>query len=526
MSPAAIAEPTPQVAPRILLIEDDPTDARAVERGLRGTEAPPELVHVTRVMDGVARAAEQSFDLALLDLSLPDCDGLSGVRALCEACPELPVVVLTGLDDERTAALAIRNGAQDYLIKGDIAPRALQRSIQHAIERNILRRELAQAQQQESELKDRFLSHVSHELRTPLTAILQFVTILQDGIAGPVTPQQAEYLAIVRRNTDQLRRMIATLMDVTRAHSGKLSFVLQRIDLVATVGAAVTALRGAAEKKQIDLHFAPSGDEFEVVADVERTVEVVSNLLENAIKFTPAGGRIEVVIEGESRHECCRVSVRDTGCGVAPEQLEAIFERLHQVGARSDTSRNGLGLGLHISREIVTRMGGRIWAENERRGGSRFSFTLPRFCLASLVRRVTFGGAGQEPVLAVITATVEMQRASARAKGLDGAVREVERLLGGSILASSDVVVPGALPTGSRHVVMALARAGAFGGEAIAQRVRGEVERSHLLARCGFEVRVESWTPDVEARAGEDPGAVSAALAKEIRARFKSTGGA
>src|SRR6202020_3302931 len=161
--------------------------------------------------------------IVLLEMGLPDGHGLDTVRRAHAAAPGVPMIVLTGLDDEALAAEAMKEGAQDYLIKGQIENRALPRALRYAIERQRMQIETDLIRTQQLQFKDEFLSHVSHELRSPLTAIYQFVTILLDRLAGELNLQQHEYLEIVLSNVKQLQSMINDLVEVTRVQEGKLS---------------------------------------------------------------------------------------------------------------------------------------------------------------------------------------------------------------------------------------------------------------------------------------------------------------
>ncbi len=236
--------------------------------------------------------------------------------------------------------------------------------------------ELDRARREQLEFKDHLLSHVSHELRTPLTAAQQFVAIMHDGIAGPLTDRQTEYLGIANRNLNQLGRMIGDLLDASRSDSGKLSFEIGRVrmdDLVAEVVGAVGS--GASERGvELVLEAVPVP---EVLSDPDRVAQVVTNLVDNAVKFTPSGGRVTVRVAADSDEGFVRTSVEDTGPGIPPEVQEHLFQRLYQADAGDSVSRRGLGLGLYISREIVHRHGGRIWVESEVGRGSTFHFTMP-----------------------------------------------------------------------------------------------------------------------------------------------------
>ena len=234
--------------------------------------------------------------------------------------------------------------------------------------------------------KDHFISHVSHELRTPLTAIYQFSTILSDGLAGSLNDQQREYLEIVQRNVAQLQTMVDDLLEAARADGGKLTINPRAVSLQQLVRETLDSHRASADKRSISLLADVAVDSSAVYADPQRVKQVLTNLIDNGIKFTPALGTITVMAQLiEAEPGFVRVSVSDTGCGISREATQKIFDRLYQEENMLTTNRKGLGLGLHICRELVSRQGGRIWVESELGKGSVFHFTLPAFSLSRLL---------------------------------------------------------------------------------------------------------------------------------------------
>jgi signal transduction histidine kinase len=360
----------------VLLVEDNPGDARLIREAL--SEPGPHQHHVDwveRLAPALDRLAGGGVDVVLLDLSLPDSSGLGTLSAVTTAAPTVPVVVLTGLDDDAADTAALQGGAQDYLVKRWMEPEVLARSIRLAIERHRLRREFEALQAERLETRGRFLSHVSHELRTPLTAIYQYACLIRDGLGGPVTGEQLDYLGVILRNAKSLTDMIGDLLEATRAENGKLSISTRPTPLERIVDEAVRTMEGSAAAKGMTLTASVPSDLPAVVADPGRIGQVIRNLVDNAVKFTPRGGSIS--ISGREDGGMVEVSVTDTGDGIAPDGVDRIFDRLHQEDGFSDAGRAGLGLGLYLCREIVHGHGGRIWVESELGRGSTFRFTLP-----------------------------------------------------------------------------------------------------------------------------------------------------
>jgi signal transduction histidine kinase len=386
-------------AVKVLLVEDNAGDARLLRQMFSKEKAGSfELTHLSRMSEAVAHLARGGVDIVLLDMGLPDGQGIENLRRARAAAPDVAMIVLTGLDDELLAAETIKEGAQDYLIKGQIENRALPRALRHATERHRMQVETDLIRTQQLQLRDEFLSLVSHELRSPLASIYSFTTAVADGLAGETNPEQDDYLQIILRNVLQLQSMIEDLLDVTRAQMGKLSVELQPLSVDHAIVYAVETLKGVATEKEIALSFHPAAGLPQAYADAGRVRQILTILLDNAVKFTPPGGVVTVqasVYKKDQRF--LLVEVSDTGCGIRPEATTRIFEHLYQVTdpaidpatdqaiVPGRAARRGLGLGLHISRELVTRLGGEIWVTSEPQKGSHFFFTLRIFLSAASV---------------------------------------------------------------------------------------------------------------------------------------------
>jgi signal transduction histidine kinase len=344
---------------------------------------------VGRLSDGLASLTLETPSVVLLDLNLPDSRGAETFRRLMEHSPNVPVVVLSGQDDETLAMKAVHQGVQDYLVKGNLSSKHLERAIRYAVERQALIRALEITQKQQLEFKNQFLSHVSHELRTPLTCIYQYVTLLLDGLAGPIAPDQSDHLKTVLKSVNQLHAMIRDLLEATRAESGKMRVEPRCIALSDLIHQAVAMLKPSADEKHIGVEIGIDQTLPLVSADPDRVLEVLINLLDNAIKFTPQDGSVMMQANMvEADPTSVYISVSDTGRGISPDAKNLIFERLYQDPDSIDNNRSGLGLGLFICREIVRLHGGRIWVSSEPGQGTTFTFTLPTYSLVKLLAPV------------------------------------------------------------------------------------------------------------------------------------------
>jgi PAS domain S-box-containing protein len=258
-------------------------------------------------------------------------------------------------------------------------------------------------------LHETFLSHVSHELRTPLTAAYFFTTNVLEGLLGDLSPEQHEHLSLALNNLNQLKDMVSDLLEITSVETYKLRVVPQRVSPARLIGEvlatchpdAVVADIRLASKIASDLHF--------LWADPVRVRQILTNLIDNAVRFTLPQGKVTVGCEvlREDRGFLC-FSVTDTGCGISPANLESIFDRMVQIDTDIVSSRAGLGLGLFIARQLVEQHGGKIWAESEMGRGSTFFFTLPLFSMTRLVAPILakIDGAGTLTLITIEAAVV------------------------------------------------------------------------------------------------------------------------
>ncbi len=225
----------------------------------------------------------------------------------------------------------------------------------------------------------RFYHTLSHELKTPLTSAREFVSLVNDGLAGQVNPTQKEYLGIALDSCDQMRVCLNDLLDATRLDTGKLRIDVAPVSLGSLVQRLATTFSPAAAENKVRLVCEVEPDLPEVPCDANRITQVVGNLITNAIKFSPAKSTIQLhVATAPAEPDFVQVSVRDHGRGIEADRRDQIFDRLYQVQDGDAAAGKGIGLGLYICREIVQLHGGRIWVESESGRGSTFRFVLPK----------------------------------------------------------------------------------------------------------------------------------------------------
>lgn len=361
---------------KLLLIEDSPSDGTLIgaylQEGLLGSV---ELARVQRLQSGLSWLSEDNIDAVLLDLGLPDSSGLNTYQRVQHEYPDMPVVIISALADLDVAEQAVSLGAQDFVIKGELTPTTLVRAVIYAVARQGVLFRHDRVLHDEIATKDRFLSHVSHELRTPLAAIHQFVSLVADETTGPLLAEQRECLVGAMRNIRQLSSMVDDLLAVTRLGSALIDVHPQAVAIADLVSQCASDFLLLAKEKEIDLEMnLPSLPD--VWCDPARVTEVLDNLLDNAVKFTPRKGRI--VISARTEDDFVHISVWDSGSGVTPELRERVFESFFQENRNEDSGRAGLGLGLYVCRQLVELQGGRIWIDNSlATNGSSFTLSLP-----------------------------------------------------------------------------------------------------------------------------------------------------
>lgn len=381
---------------RVLLIEDNPADADLIheildEATVRTLPAPPlfELVHAGRLALGEEWLATQDIDVVLLDLSLPDSQGFETFRRLSTRFPQVPIVVLSGLQDEALAAQAVRAGAQDYLVKGAVDFEVLARTLRYALGRKQAEAERTRLMRERAEIdaalraRDEFLVTISHDLKSPLTLIKGQAQLLNRRIDAGRALDLEDLRAQLNRieaTSVQMTHMIDELLDVTQLEAGRpVELRREPTDLVALAAHAVN------ERRQRDkgqrFHFRSTQPELIGVWDPRRLERVLANLLDNAEKYSPADGEIVVAVslepaEDSERGDWARLSVKDQGIGIPAAELPRVFERFFRASNVAG-SLPGTGIGLAGARQIVEQHGGTITVDSQQGSGTTFIVWLP-----------------------------------------------------------------------------------------------------------------------------------------------------
>jgi PAS domain S-box-containing protein len=377
-APARGADRPREAPPRVLLADDD-ADMREYVRRLLARRFEVEAVADGQAALDAARRARPA--LVLSDVMMPRLDGFALLRAI-RSDPELrtvPVVLLSARAGEEPRVGGLEAGADDYVVKPFSARELLARvtaSLELARVREEVERERAAraAAERADQRKSEFIAVLSHELRNPLAPIRTGLQLL--GRYLPTEPIAARAWEIARRQTEHLTRLVDDLLEITRITRGKVELQCSRFDLREIARSTCDDLCSLYEQAKLDLRFEPAREPIWVEADATRLSQVLGNLLHNAAKFTPAGGSVAVGVAASGGR--AELSVRDTGVGMDPGEVERMFEPFAQAAQGLARTQGGLGLGLPLARALVEMHRGSIRAWSEGRGhGSEFVVSLP-----------------------------------------------------------------------------------------------------------------------------------------------------
>lgn len=368
-----------------ILVADDNADMREyLERLLRQRGWAVESVADGRKALEAARARPP--DLVLTDAMMPELTGFDLLRELRadQRTRLIPLILLTARADESARLEGLEAGVDDFLVK-PFSARELVARVAANLERAALRKAATEQEQRlraaeaANAAKAQFLTTMSHELRTPLNAIAGYVQLLDMGIHGPVTEEQRHALQRVKASQEHLLMLVADILNYSRIEAGHLHYQLEDLQLAPLVEQVAALVKPQADAKSLRFECDCAADLF-VHADRDRLQQVLLNLLSNALKFTPVGGRITVSC-GQSRaaEEWIDIAVNDTGRGIAAADHDRVFEPFVQIDRMlTNASEQGIGLGLAISRDMARQMGGEIALHSRPNGGSTFTLSLPR----------------------------------------------------------------------------------------------------------------------------------------------------
>ena len=406
-----------------ILVSDDSSDIRTMLADYLKSQGY--RVHIAP--DGrkaMAALNSQPFDLVITDMQMPLVDGLGVLRAVKARSADVPVIILTGHPTLESAIGALQEGAYSYLLKpvenleelGHVVENALESRrltmenrrlieelrvvnanlAQRVAQQTTQLREAYEQLQSLDQMKAQFVSVTSHELRTPLQKMFITADLLKSQLDQGAVANAKAYMADLIKQSKSLQRLIDNLLDFSEMDRNEFQLAVGECHLIEMVNATVDLWRLRLEKKRLQLDLSLSDHELIITADTSRVQHAFSQLLENAIKFTPQGGRITVGVHGPARAPWTQavpavfavVAVMDTGPGIPPEKQHEIFQAFTQMDMSDQRRFGGLGMGLAIASKIALAHSGRITLKSEPGRGSTFAMWLPmRATTAPLVKQ-------------------------------------------------------------------------------------------------------------------------------------------
>jgi signal transduction histidine kinase len=368
---------------RLLLVEDSRTAVKMVE-GLLAEEEERQASRFDLTVAGTLAAAEaalrrDSFDLILLDLTLPDSYGLDTVDTIVATAPRTPVVVLTSTADEKLGLQALKKGAQDFLVKDETYRKVLVRSVRYAYLRNLAEQEIREARDMAefaTSSKSSFIANLSHELRTPLNAIIGFSELMLAEIHAPLAGKHREYTTDIHNSGRYLLGLIGTVLDMSKIEAQKIELRDQALDLGQLIGDTVSGLRdveGALDRLTTEV--APGLPAFR--GDWTKMRQILNNLVSNALKYSPEGGPVTVRLIQDPESGDLILTVADAGIGIPSEQIEGVLRPFNRTTVSRARQIEGTGLGLPLTKGLVEAHDGTLTLDSELHVGTTVTVRLP-----------------------------------------------------------------------------------------------------------------------------------------------------
>ena len=374
--------PLPTGKKKILVVDDD-----ALVLSILSSLLSESHYEVETAENGKQALAtlDDSFDLLLSDLEMPEMSGLELLESLRKSKNNIPVVILTGNQEISVALNALKLGANDYVIKDENITETVLTAIANSLERKMLLDQnsrlienLMKARddaEKANKAKSDFLAKMSHDLKTPLNAILGYTELMIIDPDEPLDDGSVDSLNQIFKAGNHLLELINDILDLSAIEAGKLKVVIEKIDVISIIQESLVLIRPSAGKHSIKiLDETKDMSPLLVLADSLRLKQVLLNLLSNGIKYNSIKGTLTIGLTGEG--DRVRINVRDTGLGIPQDKMETLFEKFNRLGAEK-TTIEGTGIGLNICRNLIDLMSGSLNVESEMGKGSCFSISIP-----------------------------------------------------------------------------------------------------------------------------------------------------
>ena len=370
----------------ILLVEDEPGDAFLIEEMLTDhQEVAFQISKAGTLLHAREELKSKVFDVVLLDLGLPDSFGLDSLNEILKMNSVIPILIITGSNDEETGRKSIGLGAQGYISKSKLDSAYLVQTILFSIERN---QHVQKIRKNEKELeeknrlleqanasKDRLFSIISHDLKGPFGPLLGFLAYLDDNYDALSDAKKKDYISMLRTSADSIYLLLENLLLWSVSQSDRLSFNPEKLLLLDQIKEVVSNFNQNLITKNIRIQIEVD-QEISVLADQDMIHTILRNLISNAIKFSHRNSQIIVGGRIDPSGEAI-VFVKDSGVGIKQEDLPKIFNNEGGFTTKGTNDEKGTGLGMMICKEFVAKHGGTIWVESEVGKGSVFQFSIP-----------------------------------------------------------------------------------------------------------------------------------------------------
>jgi two-component system, sensor histidine kinase and response regulator len=366
---------------KVLIIDDDAIDRLAVIRAFKGADFRTELLEAIDCASGLILANTHQFDCIFIDYRLPDGNGIELLQKLREQGVRVPIVSLTGQNDDRVAVDLMKAGASDYLSKSQISPAQLRQVFQNVMRVYYAEVAVELANHQREELlaqKEEFISRMTHDLQTPLVGANRMLDLLCDDVFGELPDKAKSSLKVIERSNKDLLQMVRNLVEAYTYDADAKQFNFIPVDLIQIVEEVVSELTPIATTKNLELianiidrdrHDA----NFQVAGDRLELKRLITNLVGNSLKFTEIGGISIEITPSTPDLPTVTIAITDTGTGIAESDLATVFERFR----RGNHKRSNSGLGLYLCKQIVEAHGGKISVRSQVGEGSTFSIEFP-----------------------------------------------------------------------------------------------------------------------------------------------------
>jgi len=374
----------------ILLLESDVEAVEAVSTLLRSIFGDCSSCDwVSDAAQGVERMQQGNYDVVLFAAAPKTGDAAQFVRSSTSSGCSGPIIVFAGNDNTDIDLRAVEAGAADCIPKDELTPGILERSIRHALLREVsiarARREIARLSEELARLNTlrdanrRFVDEVCHDFRSPLMAIQEYSSLIAEGLAGDVNGEQSEFLEITLTRVSQLGHMVDAILDASRLESELISVKREEHAPTKLIERARPMLEQVVKSRNAEIRFSVADSLPNVFADANSVVRIIVNLVTNACKFAGERGEVEVWARLSSDGDSVTIGVTDNGPGIATKRVNLVFERFKQVENDSGVCKAGFGPGLHVASELARINFGTLSVESEPEKGSTSTFTLPTF---------------------------------------------------------------------------------------------------------------------------------------------------